>query len=420
MTLLLRLAALSAWNRRYTLGLTLLAIVLSSALLFGIERLRLDVRTSFAQSVSGTDLIVGTRGSPLQLMLYTVFRLGEPAGTLRWTSAQELARHPDVAWTIPMALGDSHRGFPVIGTSADYFSHFRYGAGHPLRVVDGQTFARLFDAVLGADVAERLGYRIGDSLVLAHGSGGVGLTDHADKPFVVSGILARTGTPVDRSVHISLEALEAIHLDWQGGVPLPGLSIPAGYVRKFDLTPKTVTAVLVGLKSRSAVFAVQREISRWPSEPLTAALPAVALDELWRLLDNGEQALRLISALAMISGLAGMVAVVLAGLDQRRRELSILRSVGAAPRHVFALLAFEGIGVTLVGTLLGIALQSTLALLGGGWLEARYGIAPSAFSASGDELALLGAIVVAGGIASLLPGYRAYRLSLSDGLTPRL
>lgn len=420
MNLLLRLAVLSAWNRRYPLGLALLAIVLSSTLLFGIERLRQDVRVSFAQSVSGTDLIVGTRGSPLQLMLYTVFRLGEPSGTMRWSSAKALARHPDVAWTIPIALGDSHRGFPVIGTNADYFAHFKYGAGHPLRLKDGQPFAQLFETVLGAEVAERLGYRVGDRLVLAHGSGVLGLAEHADKPFVVSGILARTGTPVDRSVHIGLEAMEAIHLDWQGGAPLPGVNIPAEYVRKFDLTPKTVTAVLIGLKSRSAVFAMQREISRWPDEALTAALPAVALDELWHLLDNGEQALRLVSALAMVSGLAGMVAVVLAGLDQRRRELSILRSVGAAPRHLFTLLALEGIGLTLLGTLLGIALQGTLAVLGGGWLEARYGIAPSLFSASSEELTLFAAIVAAGGIASLLPGYRAYRLSLSDGLTPRL
>lgn len=420
MNILLRLAALSAWNRRYPLGLTLLAIVLSSTLMFGIERLRQDVRASFAQSVSGTDLIVGTRGSPLQLMLYTVFRLGEPSGTLRWSSAMALARHPDVAWTIPIALGDSHRGFPVVGTTADYFAHFKYGASHPLRLVDGLPFTHLFDTVLGREVAERLGYRVGDHIVLAHGSGVLGLAEHADKPFVVSGILARTGTPVDRSVHISLEAMEAIHLDWQGGAPLPGLNIPAEYVRKFDLTPKAVTAVLIGLKSRSAVFAMQREISRWPDEALTAALPAVTLDELWRLLDNGEQALRLVSALAMVSGLAGMVAVVLAGLNQRRRELSILRSVGAAPRHVFALLALEGISLTLLGTLLGIALQGTLALLGGGWLEARYGIAPSLFSASREELTLFAAIVVAGGIASVLPGYRAYRLSLSDGLTPRL
>ena len=420
MNLLLRLAVLSAWNRRYPLGLALLAIVLSSTLLFGIERLRQDVRVSFAQSVSGTDLIVGTRGSPLQLMLYTVFRLGEPSGTMRWSSAKALARHPDVAWTIPIALGDSHRGFPVIGTNADYFAHFKYGAGHPLRLKDGQPFAQLFETVLGAEVAERLGYRVGDRLVLAHGSGVLGLAEHADKPFVVSGILRRTGTPVDRSVHIGLEAMEAIHLDWQGGAPLPGLNIPAEYVRKFDLTPKAVTALLIGLKSRSAVFAMQREISRWPDEALTAALPAVALDELWHLLDNGEQALRLVSALAMVSGLAGMVAVVLAGLDQRRRELSILRSVGAAPRHLFTLLALEGIGLTLLGTLLGIALQGTLAVLGGGWLEARYGIAPSLFSASSEELTLFAAIVAAGGIASLLPGYRAYRLSLSDGLTPRL
>lgn len=420
MTIILRLAARSAWNRRHALALTLLAIALSSTLLFSIERLRLDVRHSFTQSLAGTDLIVGARGSALQLMLHAVFRLGEPSATLSWASAQALARHPDVAWTIPLALGDSHRGFAVVGTNADYFAHLRYGAGHNLRVAQGRPFAELFDVVLGADVAQALGYRLGDQLLLAHGSGGPGVVEHQDKPFVVRGILARSGTPVDRSLHVSLEAIEAIHLDWQGGVPMPGVSIAAEHVRKFDLTPKAVSAVLLGLKSRSAVFAMQREISRWPGEALTAALPAVTLDQLWRLLDSGEQALRLVSALALVSGLAGMVAVVLAGLEPRRRELAILRSVGAAPRHLFVLLALEGVGLTLLGTLLGIALHATLVLAGGGWLQARYGIAASVFAATRDELTLLAAILFVGSLASLLPGYRAYRLSLSDGLTPRL
>jgi hypothetical protein len=261
------LAVRSAWNRRLTLGMTLIAVALSVTLLLGVERVRHEARNSFAQSVAGTDLVVGARSSPVQLMLYAVFRIGEATHNIHWQSYRAIAENPAVAWSIPLSLGDSHHGFPVIGTSSAYFEHFRYGDAQALAFSAGKPFAEIFDAVLGAEVAARLGYRPGDQLVLSHGMGDVSLAEHTDKPFTVVGILAATGTPVDRSVHVSLEAIQAIHLDWQGGAPLPGLSIPAEYVRKFDLTPKEITAVLVGLKSRAAVFKVQRR----PQHPFRRA-----------------------------------------------------------------------------------------------------------------------------------------------------
>ena len=224
---LLFLAFASAWNRRATLGLMAISIALSVMLLLGVEQLRTQARESFSQSISGTDLVVGARTSPIQLMLYAVFRLGDATHNIRWSSFQMMAQHPAVAWAVPISLGDSHRGFAVIGTTTVYFEHFRYADRRLLTFASGKPFADIFDAVVGADVAEQLGYQLGDSIVLNHGAGGIGLAEHADKPFTVSGILKRTGLAVDRSVHISLEAIEAIHLDWQGGAPMPGLSIPA-------------------------------------------------------------------------------------------------------------------------------------------------------------------------------------------------
>jgi putative ABC transport system permease protein len=223
LTPLLLLAVRSAWNRRLTLGMTLLAVALSVTLLLGVERVRHEARNSFAQSVAGTDLVVGARSSPVQLMLYAVFRIGEATHNIHWQSYRAIAENPAVAWSIPLSLGDSHHGFPVIGTSSAYFEHFRYGDAQALAFSAGKPFAEIFDAVLGAEVAARLGYRPGDQLVLSHGMGDVSLAEHTDKPFTVVGILAATGTPVDRSVHVSLEAIQAIHLDWQGGAPLPGL-----------------------------------------------------------------------------------------------------------------------------------------------------------------------------------------------------
>ena len=419
MKLLIRLAAHSAWNRRFTLVLMLIAIALSSTLLLGIERVRLDMRDSFSQSVSGTDLVVGARSSPVQLMLYSIFHLGGATNNMGWDSARKLAANPAVAWTIPLSLGDSHRGFPVLGTTGDFFTHFHYGSRQPLRFTEGRPFASVFETVLGAEVAQSLHYKLGDRIILSHGIGSAHLTQHGDKPFVITGILARTGTPVDRTVHIGLDAMEAIHLDWEGGAPMPGLSIPAELVKKFDLTPKTITALLIGLKNRAAVFGLQRAIADDQDEALMAVLPGVALDELWQVASIGENALLLISALVVVVGLAGLVSSILAGLGERRRELAILRSVGARPLDLFFLLALEGLAVMLSGVLLGLLLLSLAIVVGGPLLEARFGIVLHLSWPGLAELKLLGAVVAAGFVASLLPGLRAYRLSLSDGLNPR-
>lgn len=422
MKLLLRLAAHSAWNRRFTLGLMLLAIALSTTMLLGIERVRHEVRAGFSQSVSGTDLVVGARTSPIQLMLYAIFRIGGATNNMGWDSAQTLARNPAVAWTIPISLGDSHRGFPVLATNGDYFLHFRYGSGQALKLAEGQPFSGVFDAVLGAEVADKLHYKLGDVIILSHGMGGLGLTQHADKPFRVVGILARTGTPVDRTVHIGLDGMQAIHLDWEGGAPLPGLHIPAEFVKKFDLTPTSITAVLVGLKSRARVFAVQREIADGEGfrEPLMAVLPGVALDQLWDVVGIGENALLVVSGMVVVVGLAGLVAAILASLGERRRELAILRSVGARPLDVFLLLCVEGLGVMLAGVVAGLLLLSVLEWALAPLLAEHFGILLQATWPGPGELQLLFWTVLAGLVASLLPGLRAYRMSLSDGLTPKI
>jgi len=416
----LALAAKSAWNRRLTLGLTLAAVALSVALLLGIERVRRDARESFANSVSGTDLVVGARTSPVQLMLYAVFRIGEATNNIRWDAFRAVAGDPAVAWAIPLSLGDSHRGFPVLGTTSAYFEHFRYGDRRALEFCAGAPFRGVFDAVLGAEVAHRLGYHLGDRIILSHGIGGIGLPEHADKPFTVVGILAPTGTPVDRTVHVSLEAITAIHLDWQGGAPVPGFSIPPEYVRKFDLSPKEITAALIGLKSRAAVFRMQRRIDDYAGEPLLAVLPGVALDQLWEVVGTVERALLAVSAMVVVVGLAGLVAVILAGLNERRRELAILRSVGARPGGIFLLLTIDGLIVTVLGCVLGVLLLAALTAAARPFAQSHYGLAIHLQLLSLAELRLLAAVVLVGLLASLVPGYRAYRLSLADGLTPRL
>jgi len=321
---------------------------------------------------------------------------------------------------VPLSLGDSHRGFAVVATTGDYFQHFRYGDAQPLVLAQGRPFGSVFEAVLGAEVAERLGYRLGDRLVLSHGDGLMAANDHADKPFTVAGILQRTGTPVDRSVHIGLDGMEALHLDWLAGAPLPGLAVPAAQLGQHDLTPRRVTALLVGLKQRTAVFSVQRAIAGFTPEPLMAILPGVALDELWQVVGIGERGLLAMSVLVSLVSLAGLVAVILAGLNERKRELAILRAVGAGPRQLLLLLAAEGALVTLCGVVLGLLACLLAVATLGGWTAAQWGLPLHLQAPSAHEGLLLAGMLAAGLLASLVPGLRAYRLALVDGLTPRV
>lgn len=301
---LLSLAIKSAWNRRFTLSLTMIAIALSVTMLLGVERLRTQAHQSFSHSIAGTDLVVGARTSPVQLMLYAVFRMGEATNNMTWDSYQAIASNPMVAWSIPISLGDSHHGFPVLGTTTNYFEHFHYGDAQALSFSQGKPFKDTFDAVLGSEVALQRGYKLSDAITLSHGMNTNG-PEHANKPFTVVGILAPTGTPVDRTVHISLEAINAIHLDWVGGAPMPGFSIPAQYVKKFDLAPKEITATLIGLKNRAAVFKVQRDVNNYAKEPLLGVMPGVALEQLWQVVSIAEKSLMAVSAMVVVVGLSG-------------------------------------------------------------------------------------------------------------------
>jgi putative ABC transport system permease protein len=414
------LAWKSLVNRRFTAALTVISIALSVALLVGVERLRTEARASFANTLSGTDLIVGARSGPVQLLLYSVFRIGDATNNFSWDSYQAVAAHPRVAWTVPISLGDSHRGYRVMGTTPAYFEHYRYARDQQLRLEDGEVFEDLYDAVLGAEVAEALGYRLGDAIVVAHGAADVSFARHDDKPFRVAGILARTGTPVDRTVHVSLEAIEAIHVDWQGGAPLPGIGISAEQARAMDLAPKAITAALVGLKSKVATFQVQRYVNEYPHEPLSAVLPGVALTQLWNLIAIAENALLVVSAFVVVVGLSGMLTALLTSLNERRREMAILRSVGARPGHVFGLVMGEAGLLTLLGVVTGLVLLYLLLLLGQPVIEGRFGIHIPLGGLAVREWQMLGGIVLAGCLVGAIPAYRAYRLSLADGLAPRV
>lgn len=419
---LLRLALASLNNRRFTALLTVFAIALSVCLLLAVERVRSETRASFASTISGTDLIVGARSGSVNLLLYSVFRIGNATNNIRWDSYQQLAGHPQVKWAIPLSLGDSHRGYRVLGTSPAYFQHYRFGRQQPLQLAEGRAFADdPFEVVLGAEVAQSLGYRLDERIVLAHGVAKVSLVQHDDKPFRVVGILRRTGTPVDRTLHINLAGMEALHVDWRGGVPARGAGrVSAEQARALDLQPQQITAVLLGLNSKIATFALQREINQYRGEPLLAVLPGVALQELWSLMGTAEQALFVVSLFVVLTGLIGMLTAILTSLNERRREMAILRSVGARPWHIAGLLVIEAFALALAGAALGLTLLYVGIAVAQAPLQQFYGLYLPFGWPSGYEWRLLGAILLAAVLMGAVPAWRAYRQSLADGLSIRV
>ncbi|MFN0316693.1 MAG: ABC transporter permease [Burkholderiales bacterium] len=411
-----QLAIKSLRNRKFTAALTAISIALSVMLLLGVERMRNESRTSFTATVSGTDLIVGARSSPVHLLLYSVFHVGNPTNNLRWESYLSIAQRPEVAWVIPFSLGDTHRGFRVMGTTAAFFEHFRFGGNRSLSLAQGNPFANAQEAVLGADVARRLGYRVGERIVLAHGAGDVSFITHDEHPLRVSGVLARTGTPVDRTVHVSLQALEDIHAraSTDDNDPL------AAATRHNEAQHAAISAFLLGLKNRGAALAVQRVVNEYEPEPLTAILPGATLQEVWEILGTVERTLFAVSVLVVIVGLAGMLVALLTSLNERRREMAVLRSAGARPSHVFALILGEAAFLTLTGMMLGVAVLYGGLILGRGWLETQFGLFIELAWPSAHELGLLALVGIAGVLIGLIPAYRIYRRSLTDGMTIRI
>ena len=416
---ILGLAIKSFRNRKFTTGLTVLSIALSVMLLLGIEKIRQGAEASFTSTISGTDLIVGARSSPVQLLLYSVFHIGNPTNNISGHSYEEISDHPQVEWAIPLSLGDSHRGYRVVGTTVQFYQHYRFAREQQLKLEQGQWFGEGYEAAVGAEVAAALGYTPGDKIIIAHGSGDESFITHKDKPFRVAGILKRTGTPVDRAVYVGLGSIDAIHERFDGDEhdhdPLM-----AHTDHGEESEQGSLSAILLGLKSRGAALSMQRAINQDDHEPLTAIMPGVVLLEVWQMMNVVEKILMVVSGLVVTVGLFSMLIILMTSLNERRREMAILRSVGARPAHVFVLIMGEAVFLTLLAIGLGVAMVYGLMLLLQPWLESMYGLYVVISWPNTTELMLLMIIALCGFVVGLIPGIRIYRYSLADGMTIRV
>ena len=418
----LRLAWKSLNNRKVATTLTLFSMMLSLVLLMSVERIRRAAESGFTESVSGVDLIVGARSGSLQIVLFSVFNLGQATNNVSIESYNEIKSRPEVAWTIPYSLGDGHRGFRVVATNTDFFTHYQFRSKEKISFSSGGPFSDYFDVVLGADVASALNYDIGTSVSVAHGSTtGDGIQKHDDKPFRVVGILKATGTQVDRALYISLEAMEAIHLDWQtGSAPTDEKKLTKEKITAQMVQPKSVTSFFLRTKNRIETLKLQRDINENKSEPLLAVIPGVVLSELWQSLSNLEKVLKAISFLVMLVGLISMLISLMASLNERRREMAILRVLGASPKHLLGLIVLETFVLTLLAVIFACLLKVALEWVFGPWLQIRYGLYLQEPRFSFIELSYILTMLVLAILISIIPALRAMKLALKDGLSVKV
>jgi putative ABC transport system permease protein len=445
--MIFRVAKQSLLHRKVSVMLTFLALLVSVSLLLSIEHIRKEAKSSFYRTVSGVDLIVGARTGQINLLLSSVFRVGANANSVSWESYQRIVANPQVEWSIPLSLGDSHKGFAVIGTTNDYFEHYRFGDKRQLSFQAGGRFAHSdetnraaklatvgqhFDVVLGADAAKQLNYNVGDEIIISHGVGKVSFSHHDEHPFTIVGILQFTGTPVDQGVHVGLNAIESIHTKVN-----PSLSKSALFrtslkkplkedthadhehdqaheheheSNQLELShPTQVSAFMLGLKSRIAVLQVQRQVNQDKLEALSAIIPGVALGELWRLVGAVENVLRIISAAVLVASLLGLSTMLLASLRERKAEISVLRIMGAKPSFVFWLLQLEALSITLCASVFAVLLVMGMILLSNDWLLAEYGLSLSANILSMQTLWMIGIVLIATFVLALIPSIGAYR-----------
>jgi putative ABC transport system permease protein len=415
----LKLAVKSIRNRLFTTTLTVISIALSVALLLSVERTRRVARDGFTNAISQTDLIVGARTGPLNLILYTVFNMGNASNNISWKSYEDLKKNENIEWTIPYSLGDSHRGFRVIGTDENFYKHYQFRGDRKVELFEGRPALGIWDVVVGSEVQRKLNYKMGDQVIVTHGvTKGEGIQKHDDKPFKITGILTPTGTAIDQTVYISLYGMEAIHMDWKNGIaPTAATSTKQDTITTDNLKIDQMTAFFLRTKSRIQTLSLQREINEYDEEPLMAIIPGATLSELWNGLGQIETVLQIISVMVLAIGLVAMLSSLLAGLNERRREMSILRSIGARPLQIASLLVFESAVLTAIGLTVGLLLEFVVFYFLAGWLESTFGFYFVGSAITSTEIIYLMIILISGIFIGLIPAIKSARTALKDGLT---
>jgi putative ABC transport system permease protein len=438
------LALRSLWHRRIPTVLTIISISMSVALFVGVDKIREATRDAFGGAISKVDLIVGPRTGTLSLLLFSVFHIGSPTHNITLKALEFAAAQPEVDWVVPFSLGDGFHGASVVGTTPQFFEHYKYRDGTKLAYLLGQVFSGDSDAVIGFAVAEKQHLSLGDKIVLSHGhtEDGDGFEKHEDHPFTVTGVLAVTGTPIDKSVFVTLGGLGEIHrevgaesnhedanhedADHADEHPHEGPGHADehkdhGSFREENgkLIATSVSGFFLGAKNRMDTLNLQRTLNTWDGDALLAILPGMAMGELWKNLSIFETAMSLISFCVVVAGMLGLFVSLYILSGQRQREMTVLRAVGAGPITIFTMLAGEAVCLVLGGIGVGAGVMYGGLYLLRPWIEKKFSIGFPISGISGSDLTFAGMLLGVGCVVGVLASFNSYRAAMREGLATR-
>ena len=383
-------------HRALATSLTIITFAAGIAVIVALVLINTQVQADFDRNLKGIDLVVSGKGSPLQIILSTMFHIDTPTGNIPIQEAQALEQNPMVAHAIPMALGDNYNGFRIVGTNADYVAHY-HG-----EIAQGRFYTQQMEAVLGSDVAAHYPHAIGDKIIGAHGL--VNSDDlHTDFPYTIVGILKPTGSVLDRLVLTPVESVWHVHEH-------PDADDPEEVAYKHEHPENELTALLIQYRSPLAVAQLPRMINK--NSAMQAAVPAFEVARLSGFMGVGADTLRVFGFFLM--GLAGasIFAALYQAMDERRYDLALMRSFGASPGKLAGMVLLESLLVASIGVVLGLLVGHGLVELAARWLSAHKHITISGGYVVVEEAYLLAAALVIAALAALIPALRVYRIDI--------
>jgi putative ABC transport system permease protein len=389
------------WSRPLQALLNLLLLTLGLASITFVLLASEQIERAFQRDLAGIDLVVGAKGSPMQLILAGVFHIDVPPGNIPLADVQELAERPQVAKLIPLSLGDSFRGFRIVGTTPEYLSHYR------MSFAQGQPWSRSMEAVLGAQVAQATGMKAGNSFIGSHGLAGGG-HQHGDNPYRITGVLSPCGCVVDRLIITPTESVWQVH---------EKATAMDDEDRKALEAEREVTIALITYKSPLAAVTFPRYVNS--STGMQAAAPAVEVSRLLRMLGVGSEVLRGVGAVLLFTAALSVFIALWNAVRERRADLAMLRMLGATPAKVASLLVCEALWLAVLASILGLAAGHGLTALTGALLEAQHSLPMTGRLWVPDEIWVPAAALGVAIIAALIPTISAYRVDVAQLLNAR-
>jgi putative ABC transport system permease protein len=397
------------WNRKLTTCLTILSVALAVGLISAVLTVRDETNRRFVEETNAYDLVVGpSGGSPLQLVMSSVYFLDQAVGTMDYALVEKIREFTDaVEHAFPIALGDVYKSFRIVGTERELFDFpWKSARGEvrdpfQLEGDDGEFFDGPMQAVVGYRAARSTGLKVGDTFVGLHGSAGAGI-DHAETPYTVVGVLKASGTSNDRAIFVSLESIWTSHSDHEEG-------------EEEDDEELQVSAILVDARGGS-VFTLRRDIPK-----VMLAQSVRPIDEIKKLYNQVlGPAVAILKAIGYVVVVISAITILIGlylSIIQRKRDLAIMRALGASAGEIFGAVMIEAFLVTILGIASGWALGKLTAMGLGLYLSRVYGFAITGTSTGPDEIYFFSIVAGIGLLAGIVPAWQAYQTDVAKDLS---